>query len=83
MYANAWDRVKEGEELPSKNSLMVKAMVEKAKSSSARENIETAVLAQDEFMRLSMKTRETQQRGKQLLNRITRRLTRADDRSNL
>ena len=81
--ANAWDRVKEGEELPSKNSLMVKAMVEKAKSSSARENIETAVLAQDEFMRLSMKTRETQQRGKQLLNRITRRLTRADDRSNL
>jgi len=83
MYANAWDKVRECNESPSENTLMVKAMVEKAKSSSMRENIETAATAQDEFMRLSMKTRETQQRGKQLLNRITRRLTRANDRSNL
>lgn len=83
MYASAWDSVKEGNVIPSNNTILVKAMVEKAKSSSLRENIENAAIAQEEFMRLSMRTRETQQRSKQLLNRITRRLTKMNNRSNL
>lgn len=50
-YKAAWQRHPQTGKLTSQNEAMVMAMVENARSSSARENLENVSIAQEQFMR--------------------------------